>query len=182
MPRPTAIDAANRFRQQLEAQELAAFDRMARIYAGIFRSVQGEIAALAEEIAGLDIPDRGKVIKLARLGRILDQIEMQVTRFGGTVTSEITLAQRIAIESAVSNAIELIEQSLPPGLPESVLQSIRGSFVVLPADAIEAAAGLLAEDSPLIVSLEKNYGPAVRERGSERAGRATPPRRHRGRA
>lgn len=162
MPRPTAIVAANRFRGALEAQELAAFERMATLYGGIFRGVQNEIAVLAEEIAGVDFPDRETVIKLARLGRILDQIEAQVTRFGGTVTGEITLAQRLAIESAVSNSLELIEQSLPPGLPQSAIDAIRGSFVVLPADAIEAAAGLLAEDSPLVAALENNYGPAVR--------------------
>lgn len=164
MPRPTAIDAANRFRQQLEAQEIASFQRMATIYAAIFRSVQDDVHALAEEIANIDVPDREKVINLARLGRILDQIEIQVTRFGGTVASEITLAQRLSIEAAVTNAIELIELSLPPDLPDSVLQAIRGSFVVLPADAIEAAAGLLDDDSPLVTALEKNYGAAVREK------------------
>ena len=164
MPRPTAIDAANLFRKRLEAQELAAFERMATIYGGVLRSVQDDIETLAEEIANIDIPDREKVIKLARLGRILDQVEAQVTRFGGTVASEITLAQRLAIEGAVSDAIELIELSLPPGLPDNALNALRGSFVTLPADAIEAAAGLLAEDSPLITALGQNYAPAVRER------------------
>jgi polyhydroxyalkanoate synthesis regulator phasin len=162
MPRPTAIDAAARFRRRLEAEELAAAERMATIYAGIFRSVQDEIAALAEDIAQFDFPDREKIIKLARLGRILTQIEDQVTRFGGHVSNEITLAQRLAIEGASADAIELIEKSLPPGLPDSVLGSIRASFVTLPTEAIEAAAGLLAEDSPLSVALEANYGAAVR--------------------
>lgn len=164
MPRPTAIEAALRFRRQLEQMELDAFERMATIYEGIFRSVQDEIEALAEEIADIDFPDRGKVIKLARLSRILNQIEAQVTRFGGTVANEITLAQRQAIESAVANAIELIELSLPPGLPDEVRLAIRTSFTSLPSEAIEAAAGLLGEDSPLTTALEKNYGPAVREK------------------
>lgn len=162
MPRPTAIEAAQQFRRKLEAQELAAFQRMATIYGGIFRSVQDEIAALAEEIATIDFPDREKVIKLARLSRILNQVEDQVARFGGTVVNEITLAQRLAIESAVSNSIELIDKSLPPELPDAIRRSIRASLTILPADAIEAAAGLLDEDSPLVTLLEKNYAPAVR--------------------
>lgn len=167
MPTPTAIEASGRFRRLLEVQERAAFERMTTIYGGIFRSVQDEIAALAAEIANIDFPDREKVIKLARLGRILDQIEARVTRFGGTVSNEITLAQRLSIEGAVSNATELIERSLPPGLPDNILQSIRASFVTLPAEAIEAAAGLLAEDSPLAVALAQNYGPAVSEKVSQ---------------
>ena len=163
MPRPTALDAARRFRAQLEAQELAAFDRMSTIYQGIFRSVLPEIAELAEEISRVEFPDKGKVLKLARLGRLLDQIELQVARFGGTVLDEITLAQRQAIESAVANSIELIESSLPPDLPPEILDAVRGSFIRLPADAIESAAGLLAEDSPLADLLRVNYGPAVKE-------------------
>lgn len=167
MPRPTALDAARRFRAQLEAQELAAFERMSTIYQSIFRSVLPEIAELAEEIGRTDIVAKGKVLKLARLGRLLDQIELQVARFGGTVLDEITLAQRQAIEQAVSNSIELIESSLPSGLPDELLDAVRGSFIRLPADAIESAAGLLAEDSPLTGLLRANYGPAVAEQVSQ---------------
>jgi hypothetical protein len=163
MPRPTALDAARRFRAQLEAQELAAFNRMSTIYQGIFRAILPEIAALSEEIARVEFPDKESVLKLARLGRLLDQIEIQVTRFGGTVLDEITLAQRMAIEQSVTNAMELIELSLPPDLPPELWDAVRGSFVRLPADAIESAAGLLAEDSPLADLLRANYGPAVKD-------------------
>jgi hypothetical protein len=163
MPRPTALDAARRFRAQLEGQELAAFERMSTIYQAIFRGILPEIAELAEEISRTDIVDRERLLKLARLGRILDQIEIQVIRFGGTVLDEITVAQRLAIEAAVTNAHELIELSLPPDLPPEIWDAVQGSFIRLPADAIEAAAGLLAEDSPLAELLRVNYGPAVKE-------------------
>jgi hypothetical protein len=167
MPRPTALDAARRFRSQLEGREVAAFDRMSTIYQGIFRSILPEVAELAEEIARIDIPDREKVLKLVRLGRLLDQIEIQVTRFGGTVLDEITLAQRQAIEAAVTNSMELMELSLPPDLPPEFRDAVRASFIRLPAGAIESAAGLLAEDSPLADLLRVNYGPAVKDQVSQ---------------
>lgn len=167
MPRPTAIDAAIKYRNQLARQEADTFERMARIYSRIALTVADELQGLADEIAEAAVTakqlDRKKILSFERLQRILRQVESRVSEFGGTVADEVILAQSRAIQLGNTGAIELIEKSFPPGLPDEARKAIVGSFTRLPADAIESAAGLLAEDSPLTVKLRRDFGEAVRE-------------------
>ncbi len=160
MPRPTAIDAARQFRQQLAGQEAAAVERMGLIYARIYRDMVSQTERLAEDIAAMDEPSRGKIAKLARLQQLLRQVEDQAARFGQTVQGEITVVQNQAIQQGVSDALKLMELSLPD-LPPELRRVITGSFTRLPVDAIEAAAGLLGADSPLTERLTGAFGQAV---------------------
>lgn len=176
MPTPDAIAASMQFRDRLAKQEAAAFARMARLYSRIILSLADEIEKLANDIAGVTIDaekvtinrdgksitvDRKK-IELARLQRILNQVEEQVARFGGTVQSEVALAQALGVDQAAEDALKLMELSLPD-LPPEANRVITSSFTRLPSEAIEAAAGLLEADSKLSVKLASSYGQAVRD-------------------
>lgn len=160
MPRPTALDAARQFRQQLAGQEAAAVERMGLIYARIYRDMVDQTERLADDIAAMDEPSRGKITKLARLQQLLRQVEDQAARFGQTVQGEITVVQNQAIQQGVSDALKLMELSLPD-LPPELRRVITGSFTRLPVDAIEAAAGLFGADSPLTERLTGAFGQAV---------------------
>lgn len=160
MPRPNAITAAMRFRQQLINNEAQAAERMARVYAQIFTRFDNDLARLAEQLAGMNEINPAKVRKLQQVRAMLGQIQEQVTRFGGVVQGEITNIQAFGIQQGIDNAINLIELSLPE-LSPAIRAQVVASLNRLPADAIEAAAGLLGPDSPLVTRLEENYGAAV---------------------
>ena len=117
MPTPSAIDAANEFRRKLEKQEAESAARMATIYGRIYDSLLDDINKLAAEIAAMDKLAREDIIKLARSQAILQQIEEQVTRFGGVVQGEITVIQRAAIQQGLDDALKMMQASLPEELP-----------------------------------------------------------------
>jgi hypothetical protein len=176
VPTPDAIAASIKFRNRLAKEEAASFARMSRLYVRIITVLSDEIQNLAADIAAETVAaetvtvsrdgttlivDKRK-IELARLRRILNQIEAQVTRFGGTVQSEVALAQALGVDLGAEDALNLMELSLPD-LPPEVSQAVTSSFARLPAEAIEAAAGLLAEESPLTAKLSRDFGRAVRD-------------------
>lgn len=158
MPRPTAIDAANKFRADLTNQEAQSAERMATIYARIYQNLRKDAASLAEEIALLDPPSRGKIMRLARVEMLLEQVKQQVTKFGGVVEGELTVITSQATQQGIDNAIALMTASLPPDLPPEIQRALVASFARLPADAVEAAAGLMSEQSPLRQQLTEKYG------------------------
>lgn len=166
MPTPDAIAAALKFRAQLAANEAEAFQRMATIYSRIAMAVAKEFTALADEIAAATETgktlDREKILRFGRLQRILRQVEDKATEFGGTVANEVLLAQARSAALGETAAIELIEQSFPP-MPLEAKRLLVGSLTRLPTDAIESAAGLLGDDSPLATKLRRDFGQAVRE-------------------
>lgn len=160
MPTPTALDAARKFRQELANQEAQAAERMATIYSRIYTGLLPEAQALGNELAAMETISRGKVLKLARVQSMLQQVKEQATRFGGTVQGEVLLIQNQAIEQGIDNALKLMELSMPD-LPPDVRGSITGSFNRLPKDAVEAMAGLVGPDSPLKDKLDETFGEYV---------------------
>jgi len=162
MPRPTALDAARQFRQHLANDEAQAAQRMATVYNRIFTDLQGDLAKLSVDIAAMEEPTRGAIMRLARMQAIQQQVKEQATKFGGTVQNEVTIVQSQSIEAGIANALKLMEVSLP-ALPDDIRRQITGSFARLPADAVEAAAGLTGKDSPLNERLTDLYGEYVAE-------------------
>src|SRR3990172_2723215 len=161
MPRPTAIEQAQKFRQQLASQEAQSAERMATVYARIYTGLLNESRSLAEQLAGMETLDRETVIKLARVQSLLKQVEAEVTRFGGTVQGEVTIVQSQAIQQGIDDALKLMQASLPPDLPPEVARAVTASFTRLHRDAIESAAGLMGADSPLRQQLEEKFGEYV---------------------
>ena len=157
MPRPNAIEASLRFRRQLAQQEATSAERMGNIWLGILRRLTPQFEALADDVAAMEKPTKGRLTRLARFQRIMRQIAEQATRFGATVTTEVELIQNAAIQAGLDNALRLMELSLPP-LPNATSRQLVASFTRLPAEAVISAAGLLGDDSPLADRLQQAYG------------------------
>jgi hypothetical protein len=161
MPRLNAIQAAQSFRQNLLKQEADSALRMGRIYNRIYVNLQNDAQKLADEIAAMgDDVSKAKILKLARTQSMLNQVADQAGRFGATIADEVTNVQSIALQQGIDDALKLMELSLPD-LPPELQKQILGSFNRLHSDAIEAAAGLLGEDSPLYAKLDTMFGDAV---------------------
>lgn len=150
---PTAIELAAQFRQRLEAQEVDTAERMALAYNRIYTGLQDELKSLADEIAAMDKPDKSSLLELARLNRLLSQVEDELNKFGVTVTNEIELIQQRAITQASNDALALIEAAAP-GISRDIILS----FTKLPTNAIISAAGLVGDDSPLTARLTSAFG------------------------
>ena len=146
--------------------EAESAERMARIYARVFVNLNDELRRLADDLAGLDEISLGRAMRLARTRRILEQIGDEVARFGGVVEGEIVNIQGQALQLGIDDAIDLMEASLPP-LPEDTGPALVRSFTRLHTDAVETAAGLLGDDSPLIARLRVGFGPYVTEQVAE---------------
>lgn len=149
-----------RFRRQLAQQEAVSAERMGNIWLGILRRLTPQVEALADDVAAMETPSRGKLTKLARMKRILRQVSEQAARFGQTVTTEIELVTNASIQQGLDDALRLMELSLPP-LPGQTTSAITASFTRLPAEAVISAAGLLGDDSPLAIRLQDAYGEYV---------------------
>lgn len=160
MPTPNAIGASIKFRRQLLKQEAASAERMGRIYSRIYTGLLADVEKLADDIAAMDKPTKGKITKLARMRAILAQVSEQAARFGSTVEDEISDIQSLAIQQGVDDALKLMELSLPD-LNNAVRKGVVGSFLRLPADAVEFAAGLFGDDSPLRQRLKDSFGEFV---------------------
>ena len=153
---PTVIQLAQQFRKRLEAQELDTAERMALAYNRIYTSLLDDLQKLADKIALMEKPTRDQIFRLSRIQQLLAQVEEQTNRFVPTVENEIEIIQRRAISQAIEDVINLVEASLGDDA-----SAIIGSFTTLPVDAIETAAGLFGEDSPLTERLEKGFGEYV---------------------
>ena len=162
MPRPDALQAAQRFRVRLAGQEAEAAERMGRIYASLQAMLTQEIEGLAEQMALMDEAQLSKAIQMNRLKLLLGQVEEQAARFGVVVQAEVSAMQTQALEQGIADAMALMDASLP-ALPPEIHRQVVRAFTRLHPDAIEAMAGLLGPDSPLVESLETNFGVAVRE-------------------
>jgi len=161
MPRPTAIEAALQFRQQLNSLEMASFRRMSRIYARLMLSVSDEVEKLAAEIADMEEPKRADILKLARMRRILRQVEIQAAGFVSIIENEVVFAQEDGIQLATQSALRLIEASLPPDMPDALKAQVIQSFTALDSDVIVNVAGLIGDDSPLRTKIESDFGEGV---------------------
>lgn len=150
---PTAIELAQQFRARLETQEVDTAERMALAYNRIYTGLQDELKSLADEIAAMDKPDKNSLLELARLNRLLSQVEDELNKFGVTVTNEIELIQQRAITQASNDALALIEAAAP-GISRDIILS----FTKLPTNAIISAAGLVGDDSPLTARLTSAFG------------------------
>lgn len=160
MPTPNAIDASNKFKQQLAKNEAQSAERMVLIYGRIYQDLIGQANKLANDIASSEESNRGKLMKLARVEQLINQVREQVKKFGGTVQSEIQVVQSQSIQQGINDALKLMELSLP-NLPPEAQRQVIASFTRLHSDAIERAAGLLGSDSPLKERLEDAYGDYV---------------------
>jgi len=166
MPAPNAIQIAQRFRQQLANREAQAQQRMANIYVRIISSLSDQISQLTEQIAAQDEPSIGKIVRSARYRAIVKQLEDEIGRIAPLIINEVDLIRSDALQASVNDSLDLILASLPENIPPEILQVVRASFTRLPIEALQAAAGLVGDDSPLIEKITDSYGEAVAEQVS----------------
>lgn len=164
MPEHPVIEAAERFREQLLRGERAQARRYVEAYSQIVRGLQGQIEALAAELALMEEPTAWKVARLRRWLDLRGQIAREIGRFGAFVDTDL----QTLVGQQVALGLQHAEQLTLAGLPEELAAAIRTQWNRLPAEAVLRLMGFLAPGSPLHDALVVQLGEAV----ADQVGRA----------
>lgn len=160
MPHPV-LDAAARFRQGLINREATRATALVNAYGRAYRAMQGQIAALEQQIAGMESPGRADVVRLASLRSLTAQVSDEVNRFATFADQSIANAVSEEIVNGLRESRNVVESyfASPQGRA-----ALRASWDMLPAEAVETMLGMVDEGSPLRSALVNRLGPTVAER------------------
>lgn len=164
MPDYPVIEAAERFREQLLRGERAQARRYVEAYSQIVRGLQGQIEALAAELATMEEPTAWKVARLKRWLDLRGQIAREIGRFGAFVDTDL----QTLVGQQVALGLQHAEQLTLAGLPEELAAGLRTQWNRLPAEAVLRLMGFLSPGSPLHDALVEQLGESV----ADQVGRA----------
>jgi SPP1 gp7 family putative phage head morphogenesis protein len=156
---PQILQLARQFRILLLARERRAVSAMVHYYGGVWRSLQGDISALRDQVAQMcaagETISADRLWRLERMEAIQAQAAREGARFAQYADEAITAAQREAIAAGERDAHQL----LLAGFPTSA--SVEISFTTMPREAVEALVGFLVDGSPLREFIASSVGEAV---------------------
>lgn len=151
-------DYLRAYRRSITGREAATFAEILAAYRLLQRRLTGELANLESVLDSVKTPDRAKLRRSEILREILRQIESAILDYSrGVVPSierEMTIAAGLGADDArrsVSAALETLRGDIAGGIPT----------FTLPRRAIENAAALMGDGSPLIQYFEKTLAPQV---------------------
>lgn len=143
-------------RRRLIEREEAVFNEMLAAYEDVRRELERQIRAIERRIrearaAGEEISPSW-FYRERRLRTLVDQVNAEVIRFGGTVARLTTAEQRAAINIAMSNTAEILRITAP---------KFSDVGAMLPTRAIENAVGIMGDGSPVLDYWIENVAPDV---------------------
>lgn len=159
---PTVIETADRFRGQLARLETSATSDLLSAYQGVSRRLEDKIAVLTARFEQLE--KRGaltpeNVRKLGTWGSLLNQIEDEITKYGGYVDTQNRVAAQKSIDLAGKHS-QLLTATYFNDNP-SLLKAFNASWDRLPNESVENLLGFLQQDSTLSQNLNRTLGTAA---------------------
>ena len=156
---PTVIETADRFRSQLRNKETSATNDLLTAYRGVTNRLEDKLTVLQSKIEVLEkngnlTPEN--VRKLAVWGSLLNQIEDEITKYGGYVATQNKVAAQATIDMASKHS-KLLTQTYFNDNP-NLVKAFNASWDVLPSESIETLVGFLRPDSELTRGLERTIG------------------------
>lgn len=148
-----------RHRAQINAREAAAFEEMVTAYNVIEEELRVEIRRLQRKIEkarreGEEISERW-LGRERRLATLIDQVKLQIERFGGTATAVTRREQLAAIRLAAEHDAEIFQ--VLTGSDSRALGAL------LPTRAVEDAVGFLGDGTPILEYYREQLAPKVAE-------------------
>ena len=157
---PLVVQVMRGFKAALLAREQVQIQRMADRWLVVERTLRGQMELAARD---LEAEKRtGKAVsqwKLARMERyqdLLRQLEQQMAEYNRYAEAEIMTQQNSYGQLGIDHGVQAINASYAEA-------AVRGSFNVLPVDAIQEMVGLLGDGSPLATLLTDAYGTAAEQ-------------------
>jgi SPP1 gp7 family putative phage head morphogenesis protein len=142
MPDPEVIQVMRQFKRDLLAGEQSQMQEMARRWLAVERRLQGQMDALALEMAQVK-RDGGTVtvetlMNQTRYRELMTQLSSELETYSGYVERSITDRQGQLVRLGVKHAEQAITS-----------QGLTGAFNRLPIEAVEHLAGFASNGSPL---------------------------------
>lgn len=147
-----------RLRKAIEARDTAAVQRLISAYQSIYKRLVSDIEALTLTIGDLEAPTSAQVRKLSQYRRLMEDVTVELQKFQGYLEIEISQSARLAIESGIQDAFQLVA--------ESTAGRVASSFHTLNPDTIENLLGFLNKNGPLYKSIS-DFSNGVADRISE---------------
>lgn len=153
------LDQAVRFRSELARHETQATNQVIEAYRLITNRLEDKITLLMSRIELLEAqgnltPD--SVRKQAVWSSLLNQLEDEITKFGGYVDTNNTLAAKRALDLAGKHS-QLLTAIHFENNP-SLTQAFNATWDRLPTEAVETLLGFLQNDSELHRGLQNSLG------------------------
>lgn len=166
---PTVIETADRFRNQLRSKETSATNDLLTAYRGVTNRLEDKLTVLQAKIEVLEkngnlTPEN--VRKLAVWGSLLNQVEDEITKYGGYVATQNKVAAQSTIDMASKHS-KLLTQTYFNDNP-NLVKAFNASWDVLPSESIETLVGFLRPDSELTRGLERTIGQSATQNFSDK--------------
>lgn len=153
------IDQATRFRNELARHETSATNQVIDAYRLITNRLEDKLTLLMSRIEVLDSQNNlnaNTIRKQAVWSSLLNQLEDEITKFGGYVDTSNTLAAKRALDLAGKHS-QLLTAVHFENNP-SLTQAFNATWDRLPTEAIETLLGFLQNDSELRSGLQNSLG------------------------
>lgn len=145
-------------RRRLDVGNTAAAKAMVADYGQIYQAARTELLQAMRDLADND----NAVWRIQRIQRITDHIREDLERFVQDAGPAITDDMRQAIDWAFRDMRDLAVAVSGQGISPAAMRDSADRFARLPSEAIQAAAGMTSEGSPLRALLEQ-IAPATAE-------------------
>lgn len=137
MAEAAVVKTARAFKVSLESQEAAQMRAMARYWITVEESLDGQVTALAEQIAKLAAEGKpvsvGKLYRLERYKKLLIQTQTEFLRYADYAERVITQKQEELWQLGLSDSMQMLEKT-----------TIRVGFDRLAVGAVEQMVGSIA--------------------------------------
>lgn len=153
---PEVYRRAREFREQLLGADEDARRLILQAYGQAWGGIGGSLEPLIRYLLESKDPiTESQLLRLERYQQLMDQIESQLTRFGGQVESVVSAAQRQQLTAAAFQARELLTTAT--GGPLGQVTNL------LPSAALENLVGVLQDGTPVSRQIAATF-PGVQER------------------
>lgn len=163
MPHPV-VDAANRYRAQLLAQERAAATRLVQAYGRTFAALQDQMAVLQVAMVAQESWSQAEARRIPVIQSLMRQVAVEVERYAAFADIEIANGVQAAIELGLQGSMGTVQAHFANPRTQA---AIGARWDMLAAESVETMLGYTATDSPLRQALVGRLGPTVAERVSD---------------
>lgn len=156
---PTVIETADIFRGQLARLESAATSDLLAAYRGVTNRLEDKLTVLQSKFEVLEALGRltpENVRKLATWSSLLNQIEDEVTKYGGYVDTQNRVAAQKSIDLAGKHSQQLTQTYFNDN--PSLTKAFNATWDRLPNESVETLIGFLQQDSQLSQNLNRTLG------------------------
>lgn len=156
---PTVIETADRFRGQLSRLESSATSDLLAAYRGVTNRLEDKITVLLSKFEQLEKQGQltpENVRKLGTWSSLLNQLEDEISKYGGYVDTQNRVAAQKSIDLAGKHS-QLLTATYFNDNP-NLLKAFNATWDKLPSDQVETLVGFLQQDSQLSINLNNSLG------------------------